>query len=153
MSTIYRIYSDKGDLQYYGSTTQSLKQRFSEHKSRYTNAILKNKAQWTCKSREIFSTYGIDNCCIELLEECMPEISKERERYYIENNNCVNKKIPGRVINIKEYHEEHKEHILEIKKKWYENKKESNIEYFANYYVKNKERINAVRDKRIALKQ
>jgi hypothetical protein len=149
MATIYRIYSDKGDLQYYGSTSQSLKQRWSEHKSRYRNVILKNKDQWACKSREIFNAYGIDNCCIELIEECVPELSKERERYYIENNNCVNTKIPGRIINLKEYREEHKEHLTEISKKWYENNKKKVKEYASA----NRDHINAVRRKKVELKR
>ena len=69
---IYKIWSVHGDLVYIGSTHQPLCKRFANHKyesKRRTN----NKKIHGCKSHILFSTYGIDNCKIELLEtfECL----------------------------------------------------------------------------------
>jgi hypothetical protein len=108
---IYKIFSDKTDLIYIGSTIRTLNIRLSEHK-------LRNK-------KNIKQILDIDpNLKIELLESypCKNKNELEtRERYYIENNDCVNKTIPTRSKNeyMKEYHNAHKEQINEQKSKTY----------------------------------
>jgi hypothetical protein len=66
----------------------------------------------------LFDKYGIDNCKIVLVEEVeckSKEDLHKRERYYIENNECVNKYIPGRTRKEtqKEYRDANKEIIKE----------------------------------------
>ena len=58
----------------------------------------------------LFDKYGIDNCEIVWIEDYPCERKEQltaRERYYIENINCVNKLIPGRTNH--EYYEANEE--------------------------------------------
>jgi len=105
---------------YYGSTTQALCQRKQGHK--------RNK---DCKSIEIFNLG--DNVDIVLVENYACENKEElhqRERYYIENNECINKVIPLRTRKehyldnkdkIKKYYEDNKDKIKQVEKKYREN--------------------------------
>ena len=98
-----------GGLTYFGSTTRKyLCQRLSEHKK------LTNKGS----SRQIV---GFPDCEITLIET-FPCQSKDelraRERYWIENNECINKNIPGRT-----------------KAEWYQ----ANPNYFKNWNSANRE--------------
>jgi hypothetical protein len=121
---IYRIYSDLGPLQYYGSTT-NIKRRWSEHKcSKDTN------------SKIVFETYG-SNCKYEILEEGEDNTRIERERFYIENNECVNKQIAGRTR--KERIKSNKETMKEYMKIYYESNKETIKEHMKTYRKSNKE--------------
>lgn len=83
---IYRITA--GDKAYYGSTTRCLRQRLAEHKCYHKKGIIK------CSS---FDLFNLDNVKIELIE-AFPYTSREqmlmRERYHIENNDCINKMRP-----------------------------------------------------------
>tara|TARA_R110001592_G_scaffold346885_1_gene639753 strand:+ start:106 stop:558 length:453 start_codon:yes stop_codon:yes gene_type:complete len=106
---IYKIYCDENDDIYYGSTTQELYMRLRQHKTlKYVSRnIMKN-------------TYHIE--LVELYP-CNNRIELEtRERYYIENNKCVNNYIPTRTK--KEYEEQHRQQARERTKKWVEKNKE-----------------------------
>ena len=88
-SIIYKL-QDKNGLVYFGSTRQRLYQRFAEH--RYRN----HKRPSTSKlldhdSMEVSILEEYD--CIEPYNETF---IKTRERYYIENFECVNKRVPLR---------------------------------------------------------
>jgi len=101
-----------GGLTYYGSTTRKyLCQRLSEHKK------LTNKGS----SRQIV---GFPDCEITLIET-FPCQSKDelraRERYWIENNECINKNIPGRTKQ--EYREQNKEKTSEYNREYHQRKK------------------------------
>ena len=69
---------------YYGSTCESLSQRMTRHRAKYT-AYLKGNITNT-RSFDLFDEFGIENCKIELVENC-PCNSKEelrrREGYYM----------------------------------------------------------------------
>ena len=77
MGSVYKVCD--GELVYYGSTRQPLCKRLWEHKKRAENkCVTKNMNR--------------DNLTIELVEEVEDaEQLLWRERYYIENNECVNK--------------------------------------------------------------
>jgi predicted SAM-dependent methyltransferase len=79
-----------GDLTYYGSTTQRLTQRKSEHKYAY-----KNERHWY-RSELVFAKAEETNgeVMINLIEEVEGTIEEllAREKWFIENNVCVNKK-------------------------------------------------------------
>ena len=100
MIKIYRIIDNTNGNVYIGKTKQKLYIRLNNHKQDF-------KRGSTCMSREI-----IKNCDykIELIEETK---DKTRERYWIENTECVNVTIPGRTR--KEHYEETK-HLLDKKK-------------------------------------
>ncbi len=78
MVKIYCI-EDINNLKYVGSTKRELKTRLAEHKN-----DRKNK---NCSSKKV----DLDNCEIKLLEECEDNIRKEREAYWIDKIDCVNK--------------------------------------------------------------
>jgi hypothetical protein len=140
---IYIIRNTKNDKVYVGSTTQSLSQRFSVHKSSTTNPKKLNYSLYEAM-REI----GIEHFNIELIE-VYPSDSKEelhsREGYWIRHfqsfndNHGFNCKIAGR--SHKEYCEENKEYRLLKNKDYYQNNKEKRIKYSREFYASNKEVI------------
>jgi hypothetical protein len=75
MVKIYEIIDCNG-LRYIGSTTQKyLCQRLAGHRS--------NK---NCSSSKL----DLDNCHINLLEECDKSVRKEREQYWLDKLKCIN---------------------------------------------------------------
>jgi len=124
---IYAIFC--GAECYYGSTTNRLSTRLSQHKTQYRLKVSK------CSINTLFDKYGVEEAHIELVEEFPCENRNQleaREGYYIRTYDCVNRCIPGRLKSesSKAYKESHKE---EIKVK------------DANYYQANKEKIKARR--------
>ena len=91
---IYKLSTD--NLCYYGSTIQKVNNRLNSH-------IYKCKIHNQDPSRQRFTTafdivkYGRNNFLCEIIEE-IDFIDKnellQRERFYIENNTCINKTIP-----------------------------------------------------------
>jgi len=109
---IYNIIS--GDLRYYGSTCEKyLSRRLQGHVQHF-----RKNTQWQTS----FHLLETGNFKIELVEN-YPCTSKEelhkRERWWIENNTCVNHNLPSRTNA--EYQKIPK--MVEYKKKWYEKKK------------------------------
>ena len=128
---IYKIINHElPNLIYYGSTTRTLNNRFSRHKNKYNN----------CSSKIMFSVGTPE---IILLEEYPCETKQEleeRERYYIEGNECVNHYIPCRTK--KEYYEDNKEKLNEQSKQYKQDNKEQLVEYFKQYRQDNKQTLN-----------
>jgi len=122
---IYSLTCNNPNLIYYGSTTQPLNRRLSEHKSKGNN----------CESKILFEWGDVK---INMIEEIEYEDKKDlidREAYYIRNLKCVNKRIPNRTK--KEYYCDNKEKIKEYCK---QNKKDHNKKK-KEYYQKNKDKI------------
>ena len=116
---IYCIVDDNG-LKYVGKTSRTLNCRLKQHKhSKNSNR--------KCSSSKL----DLDNCKIYLLQECSEEHSREREHFWINGINCVNKRtnLEGS-FNEKEYYLKNKDKI-----------KEYNKEYMKDYNQKNKEKI------------
>jgi len=156
---IYKIVCNETGEIYYGSTIQKyLCIRMSHH-----------KCKKTCRSRQIINR---NNYYCELIENYSCNNRKEletRERWYIENNNCINKVIPTRTKKEKknynkEYYEENKEKKKEYRqdnkekikeyqkehnKKYYQENKEKIIEKKNKYYQENKDKINEKRKETI----
>ena len=137
-SKIYRIVDNTNGNVYYGSTCErTLAQRLSKHKSQY-NRYLNGNSHFTSS----FDILKNENYEIILVEN-YPCNSKDelhsRERFYIENNECVNKYIPNRTK--KEWCEQNKEMIQEYNKEYKEQNKELIQEYFKEYREQNKEVI------------
>ena len=80
MVKIYCI-EDINDLKYVGSTTQKLHKRFTGHKQN------KIRNHGKCSSMEL----NLENSIIYVLEECDDSERKERERYWINKIDCVNR--------------------------------------------------------------
>ena len=133
---IYKIYCNITEEVYYGSTTVPLCKRMSGHRSNYAICLEGGKRS-TCKS---FAILGRGDYSYSLVEDC-PCNSKEqlfaRERFYIQNNYCVNKCVPGRTV--KEWYEDNKAILLEKAKKRYEGNKEVMLQKAKKHYEGNKE--------------
>ena len=148
---IYKLVNDELNLTYYGSTCNELRKRFYCHKSE-----AKNKKE--CTSHKLFES-GI--CKIYLVEKVSCEDKMElsqRERFYIENNECVNKNIPCRTKKeiqkvyylknkqkrsqkMKDYYQNNKDKILEKTKEYKEINKDKLLEKSKDYNKQNKEKI------------
>jgi hypothetical protein len=129
LGKIYRIVCNTTGLVYYGSTTEkSLSSRLRGHRCGYKDYVDGKRRFITS-----FSVIENDNFNIELVEN-YPCTSKEelhrRERFYIENNDCVNKFIPTRTGP--EYYQqvlkftraENIESVKESNKRWRDKNKE-----------------------------
>lgn len=116
---IYRIVG--GEKTYYGSTLQPLHKRLSAHKGHMKRYDEEKSTQY-CSSYEVLAE---PNCGIYLVEAFTTCKNRDelnaRERYYVENNVCVNSNIPGRtnkeweVANFEKRAEQRR--LLENKKK------------------------------------
>ncbi len=129
---IYRLVG--GGKTYYGSTCLSLSRRLSGHKKSYNQFLTGKRGNMT--SFELLEEPDLN---IVLVEE-YPCNNKEqllaRERYWIENNECVNKKVPTR--SKKEWEEDNKDNLKkyhrDYKRKHYQDKfKNKNNERSKSY--------------------
>ena len=125
---VVKIYciEDINDLRYVGSTKKKLPQRLSGHRfqSRINEKITSKKL-------------NLYNCIIYVLEETDEEHRIEREKYWIDKIDCVNKLRYD--FDQKEYQKEYrKKNKDEIKQKRKEYR-QKNKEYQKEYRKKNKE--------------
>lgn len=125
---IYKIYSDIGNVVYYGSTCCSLIKRFKEHKRYPKDKYSSSKV------------LEYDDAKIELVEEYPCHSKKElqqREGYYQDNNECVNRCVAG--LGRKESNLRYARRNAEkYKEYWHENKEKFNTRR-NNKYKDNKE--------------
>jgi len=133
---IYKIVDNGYNMVYYGSTIKLLCQRMGCHRMSLKNGTNK------CAVKQIFETYGVENCKIELVENypCnnRDELNK-REGYYIQNNQCINKLIAGRTR--KQHYDDNKESLKDYSKQYRKANKETIKEYNKKYYEANKKTI------------
>lgn len=118
---IYKITSSHCDDVYIGSTTLTLSTRFSIHSCHY-NKWFRGDANYISS----FEIMKYADAKIELIENFSCESRQqlvERERYHIEQNVCVNIRVPGRSAKeyCREYYENHREHIkTNVRNRYYE---------------------------------
>lgn len=150
-SKIYKLYNDNiPNKVYYGSTTQLLSKRLYQHK-----ISLKGQTKKLCSSSILFEKEGTKIILVENFKCNNKEELRKRERWYIENNECINAVIPYKSkeehkervkewtknnidkvrINKKKYRDNNKEK----EKKWIETNIEKVKEYKRQSYLKNKE--------------
>lgn len=134
---IYKLVSPSG-LVYVGSTTSTLAQRLKSHRYHY-KGYLKGVGYYIT-SFQLFEES--EDVKIEVLEE-HSEISKLnlqlRERYFIENIDCVNKYIPIRS----------KEELTELKKEYNKDYRMKNAETLREYHtVYNKQNAKTISAKK-----
>ena len=110
IAQIYRLINDD-DLVYYGSTTNTLERRLAKHKWGAANGK-------RTTSRVLFGEGKTVR--IELVEDCSGVRNRydlqNRERYYIENNECVNRCVPNRTTT--EYYYDNIDNIKRYRKNW-----------------------------------
>jgi hypothetical protein len=140
---IYKIVCNTTGLTYYGSTTEpTLARRLSAHKG-YYNYWKKGASKNMITSGKILENNNYEIVLVELYPCNSKDELHKRERFYIENNECVNKNIPTRTGY--EYREEHKHEFREKSKKHYEDNREEIKEKSKKLYEENKEEILARR--------
>ncbi len=127
MIKIYCI-EDINDLKYVGSTKQTLNARLSQH-IRYLE----------CSSIKL----NLHNCIIYTLEECEEKDRNEREQYYIDTIDCVNKN--NTIHKKKEYN---REYMRNFREKNRDKVREYNREYQKKYYQQNKDKYKVINKKR-----
>ncbi len=152
---IYKLICNETSKIYIGSTCQSLCKRYGDHVAQYK--------YWKNTNKNYVSSFKLiidGNCDIVLIENYSCNNKEElhaRERYWIEQYDCVNKIIPTRtqheyrndnIDKIKEYDNDryHNERKLnndyqEKIKDYRDKNKEKTQEYNKQYYINNKEKI------------
>ena len=97
---IYKLYCptvENSDAYYGSSTNKRSNDRFIGHKVHYRN--WKDGIKTHLTSFNLFDKYGVNNCALEVMENInfndITEL-RERERYYIDNNPCINIQKPNR---------------------------------------------------------
>lgn len=125
---VYKLVSDKSNLVYYGSTICKLSIRLAKHRCEY-KAYVNGKRHY----RSSYKIIELGDAKIILVEDFPCERKEQllsRERYYIENNDCVNKCIPITNMTAKEY-----------SKEWRDTNKDKKREIDRIYKAKNKEKL------------
>lgn len=135
---IYSIVCNETGKVYYGSTTENVSERIRRH-----NCSLKSWKEGKYEYCASFEIIERNNYTVSTLETVEFEIKKElyeRERFYIENNECINRYLP--VQTAEERTEFLRQYALTEKRKeqmkiWAKNNKEKTREYSRRYYEKN----------------
>jgi hypothetical protein len=151
---IYKLSCNVTELDYYGSTSETLHRRLQGHVKDYKRYINGEKTSTYTTSYKIIENNDYE---IELMERCEEKDKNDRESYYIRNFDCVNKVIPNGTAKErmerwlidnkehkkqqdKEYYEKNRDKCIEKSKDWYEKNIEHKKEYDIKYYEKNKEK-------------
>ena len=138
LGKIYKIVDNTNGNIYIGSTCEpTLSRRLAQHKATYNQYVKGNSTFVT--SFEILKNGSYEIVLIESYPCNSKDELHSREKFYIENNTCVNKYIPTRTKN--EYYEANKEQIREYQKQYNETNKEHRQEYYRQYNEQNKGRI------------
>ena len=115
---IYKIVDKTNNNIYIGSTAEKyLSRRLQHHIANYKIYIDPNKKKCYTTSFEIIKNNDFEILLLETYPCNNKYELEQRERYYIENNNCINKNIPTRTK--KEYHENNKTELNQKKKEYY----------------------------------
>ena len=137
---IYRIVCNTTGLVYYGSTCEpTLARRLAGHLRCYKCWKSSGKGNHTTS----FEVLENDNYEIVLVE-LAPSNSKmelhQRERHYIENNECVNKNTPLRTIS--EWREDNHDRLVTYSAEYRLNNADIILENASQYLAINREAIN-----------
>ena len=145
-SKIYKIIDNTNDNVYIGSCCSSLKTRLSKHKCSYEMFLFNNiKSFEIIKNKDYIKSFDIiknNDYKIELLEDCDINTKHElfeRERFFIENNECLNKNIPD--ISYKQYYNDNINKIDYYQKEYYKKKIEKKYKEAKKYYETNKDKF------------
>lgn len=125
---IYRIVCNVTGKQYIGSTVSTLSTRLCQHKK----ALIDDRK---CTSRDVLNSGDYNIVLIEDYPCERKEQLLQRERYYIETTECVNKNIPNR--SKEEWYQNNKD-VLADK---YKLNREKRIEYQMNWNAANKDKL------------
>ena len=137
---IYALSSPHTNLLYIGSTCLSLAIRLRNHNELYKQ-YLKGNNNKKCTAFKLFEFGDVRIETIDGCEDiCCKKALLKRERFWIENNNVVNKNIPSRTA--KESSKAHYENHKEEKRQYYQDNKDKRIQYAKDYINANKDKYN-----------
>ena len=143
---IYKIIDNTNNNVYIGSCCSSLKTRLSKHKCSYEMFLFNNiKSFEIIKNKDYIKSFDIifnNDYKIELLEDCNVKTKEElfeRERFFIKNNECLNKNIPD--ISYKQYYNDNINKIDDYQKEYYETNKNKAKDKAKEYYETNKDKF------------
>jgi hypothetical protein len=146
---IYQVMAKHGGDVYVGSTTKEyLSQRMDGHRGQYKR--WKNDKSNNVTVFGIFEKYGVENCCIVLLELVNATNIDElmaRERHWIQSTPCVNKNIPGRTRA--QYKVDNREQILSYDAQYRVDNREQVLAYQAQYQADNRELLNLKQSEKV----
>jgi uncharacterized UPF0160 family protein len=129
---VYKIISTQGNECYVGSTFNTTRDRFKEHKKQY-NEWQENKARSKTSSFNLFEKYGFENCRMILIKEyevCDREHLNVYETLWIKKLQAINEIEPaGGLLK------------SQRKKQWYNNNKEKCLQKNKENYLANKSKI------------
>jgi hypothetical protein len=135
-SKIYRIVCNTTGLQYVGSTVRPLCKRLSCHKKDYKRWQA-DKGQSYTTSFKVLENGNYDIVLVEEYPCDNKEQLHKRERYWIEQLDCVNKFVPARTS--KEYYEANVDKVKAKDKAYYETNREVVLAKRKAYYEVNRE--------------
>ena len=135
-SVIYKIYDNTNSNVYYGSTCNVLKTRMSQHKCAA-------KSKGDCVSKQIILNGNYSYSAVENYPCNSRQELHTRERYWIENFDCINKQVPGRTI--KEWQQDNKEKLKKQKAEWQQDNKEKLKKRQKEYRTMNKTKLKQYR--------
>ena len=139
MAITYCIVCNITDEKYYGSTIRTLQRRMTFHK---------NKSN-TCCSKQIIERGDYD--IFQLGEYDSIEEAETKEKWYIDNKECINErrvrlteeeKKEYNKKKQKKYRENNREKINEMHKKYREKNKDKMDKMYKRKYKKNNEKVN-----------
>jgi hypothetical protein len=137
---IYKIVCNETGLTYYGSTVKPrLSERMSNHRGMfkaYKEDPISNKY---VSSFQVLERNNYEYSLVESYPCNTKDELHARERYYIENNECVNRSIPSRTKA--EYRDDHKPEIAEYNKLYYEANRHTLLEKAKHIDETKRERI------------
>ena len=137
---IYKIVNNAYTMCYYGSTTQQLSKRMYMHRNSYK--LFGEGKGYSLSVYDIFDAQGIDNCKIELVEECPCESREQlrkREGFYIRNNECVNKRVAGQTVP--EWRSANRDHVRQMQADWRSANQEHVKQIIADWRSANQEHV------------
>jgi hypothetical protein len=132
-SKIYKITCNITGLTYYGSTVNPISKRVNHHRCIFRTGNSE------CTSKQVLIGGDYDYSLVEEFSCENKDQLHKRERFYIENNDCVNKQIPSRTL--KEYYKQNKDRIKAKNKEYWDQNRNELLETVKKYYKKNKDKF------------
>jgi hypothetical protein len=140
---VYKIICTQSNDVYVGSTFNTLRDRWRDHKNSFKDSL--NKKNMECSIYPYFKQYGIENFKIILIKEYNVYDRKELlvyETLWVCKLKSINKLYPFSIKTLKnkQYRKDNKEQILEKGKQHYQQNKERILEQHKQNYEKNKDK-------------
>ena len=138
---IYKIHCNITNEDYYGST-KNLNHRMSCHKSNTE----KQKTKRQCVSKQIIKRGDYIVSVVETFDVETKDEALWKERYYIENNSCINIAVPIKTKQEKQntwkkYKNENQDKLKNMYSEYYKKNSERRKKESSDWYYSNQERV------------